>query len=225
MPKRVLITAGGTLEKIDDVRSIQNTGSGRLGSLIADAFHKASYDVHYVCSEKAHRPQSEVEIFSIQGVLDLETEMAKLLEKHRYDAVIHSMAVSDFFVDKVYSESSVYAQEWEALTDAKISSEEGVFLHLRPAPKVIRLIKDKQPETLLFGFKLLSGASDDDLKEAAEKQIASVGSDFVIANHAEKIQGDHHEAFIFDRNLHIIGECEDKASIAEAILKIVKERR
>ena len=34
----ILITAGGTSEPIDSVRSISNTATGRLGSLIADAF-------------------------------------------------------------------------------------------------------------------------------------------------------------------------------------------
>ena len=37
----ILITAGGTTETIDGVRSITNTGTGRLGSLIADEFEKS----------------------------------------------------------------------------------------------------------------------------------------------------------------------------------------
>ena len=36
----VLVTAGGTSEPIDNIRSITNTGTGALGSLIADAFAK-----------------------------------------------------------------------------------------------------------------------------------------------------------------------------------------
>lgn len=35
---RVLITAGGTSEKIDNVRSITNHSTGRLGCLIAEKF-------------------------------------------------------------------------------------------------------------------------------------------------------------------------------------------
>ncbi len=224
MPKRVLITAGGTIEKIDDVRSIQNTGSGRLGSLIADAFYEAGYEVHYLCSKQAHRPKNKVVEYPIEGVLDLEAKMSELLTRHRFDAVIHSMAVSDFFVDKVYLESSIKDEEWQVVKDAKISSDEGVFIHLKPAPKVIRLIKEKQKESLLIGFKLLSGASDEDLKEAAKKQIESVKSDFVLANHAERIHGDQHEAILFDRNLKEVAECKSKQDIAQVLLSIVEER-
>ncbi|NLX24567.1 MAG: phosphopantothenate--cysteine ligase, partial [Lentisphaerae bacterium] len=56
----VLITAGGTAEKIDDVRKISNIATGRLGSLIADAFLKMEdVTVTYVCSEEAYVPQNK----------------------------------------------------------------------------------------------------------------------------------------------------------------------
>lgn len=224
MPRKVLITAGGTLEKIDDVRSIQNTGSGRLGSLIADAFVEKGYEVHYLCSEHAQRPKEKVFIDTIDGVIDLEKRMSILLDEYEFDAVIHSMAVSDFFVDNVYLESSVYERTWNPIEEAKITSDEGVFIHLKPAPKVIRLIKEKQASTLLIGFKLLSGASDEKLQEAAFKQMESVQSDYVLANHAERIQGDHHEAILLNREKEIIAKYHTKQAIAQGIVTLIEER-
>ena len=36
----IIVTAGGTRERIDEVRSITNGATGRLGSLIADELSK-----------------------------------------------------------------------------------------------------------------------------------------------------------------------------------------
>jgi phosphopantothenate-cysteine ligase len=69
---KILITAGGTSEKIDSVRRITNSGTGKLGALIAEAFAAWGADVSeagaatiaappvsrivYICSEGAVRP-------------------------------------------------------------------------------------------------------------------------------------------------------------------------
>jgi len=41
---RVLVTAGGTREPIDDVRVLANTSTGRLGARLADALAAAGHD-------------------------------------------------------------------------------------------------------------------------------------------------------------------------------------
>ena len=55
----ILITAGGTSERIDEVRKISNIATGRLGSLIADAFLQKDTDVTYLCTEGAILPKSK----------------------------------------------------------------------------------------------------------------------------------------------------------------------
>ena len=47
----IIVTAGGTSEPIDNVRRIANTGTGRLGSLVADELAEADWTGHifYVC--------------------------------------------------------------------------------------------------------------------------------------------------------------------------------
>ena len=55
---RILITAGGTSEKIDEVRSITNHSTGKLGSLIAASFLKYDVTIDYVTTAHALRPQS-----------------------------------------------------------------------------------------------------------------------------------------------------------------------
>ena len=69
----ILITAGGTSEKIDSVRRITNTGTGKLGTLVAEAFISGIFDtsetvdssahlsirIVYICSANAVRPRLE----------------------------------------------------------------------------------------------------------------------------------------------------------------------
>ena len=45
---RVVITAGGTSEMIDSVRSITNKSSGKLGSLIAENFYNFDNNIEVV---------------------------------------------------------------------------------------------------------------------------------------------------------------------------------
>ena len=92
----ILITAGGTSEPIDNVRRIANTGTGRLGSLIADEFSaNSSVDrIFYVCARDSVRPASEkVTCVEIQSVNDLEAAVTKIAGCCPIHAIIHSMAV------------------------------------------------------------------------------------------------------------------------------------
>ncbi|MFR8961306.1 MAG: phosphopantothenoylcysteine decarboxylase, partial [Enterococcus faecalis] len=52
----VLVTAGGTSEPIDNVRSITNHSSGGLGKAIAESFLAAGHTVTYVTTKHALRP-------------------------------------------------------------------------------------------------------------------------------------------------------------------------
>jgi phosphopantothenate-cysteine ligase len=99
----ILITAGGTAEKIDDVRAITNTGTGTLGSIIADRFAEAdsANNVIYVCSRHAVRPSARVEVFVADDTEALEYTVREICESRKIDAVIHSMAVSDYRVKTV----------------------------------------------------------------------------------------------------------------------------
>lgn len=102
----ILITAGGTSEKIDQVRTISNKATGRLGSMIADNFlDMEGVSVTYICPKDAITPQnSQAEIFYIDNVQSLQITIEKLFKERCFDAVVHSMAVSDYSVK--YSVSS-----------------------------------------------------------------------------------------------------------------------
>lgn len=110
---KVLITAGGTTEKIDNVRSITNTSTGTLGSMIAEGFAQAPAveEIIYVCSEAAVRPQSEkTKVVCIDTVESLEKAAKEICSQGKLDIIIHSMAVSDYRVKSVTSSDMLAEQ-------------------------------------------------------------------------------------------------------------------
>ncbi len=52
----VIVTSGGTICKIDDIRHIGNFSRGTTGALIAEEFLRAGATVHYIHGREARRP-------------------------------------------------------------------------------------------------------------------------------------------------------------------------
>ena len=106
----VLVTSGGTVEKIDSVRSIANMSTGKLGSLIADGFGAEACveSVFYVCGESAVRPLSaKAVILPVGSVSDLENTLKSVFSDTNIDIIVHSMAVSDYRVKSVTSAAAL----------------------------------------------------------------------------------------------------------------------
>ena len=61
---KIIITAGGTSERIDDVRTITNSSTGRLGFTIGSAFAEAAGNgeniekIYYLHGVRAAYPQN-----------------------------------------------------------------------------------------------------------------------------------------------------------------------
>ena len=243
----VIVTAGGTSEPIDNVRRIANTGTGRLGSLVADAFAREedAGEIFYVCARDSIRPASEkVRIVQIQSVADLQKAVTELKAHNRIDAVVHSMAVSDYTVravataDKLAEALSADGRsplDQEAVeqamdridirsADGKLSSKMGSpILLLQQTPKILPTFRRDLPEAVIVGFKLLSHVSQEELLEVARTLLTKNGCDYVLANDAEEILGDRHHARLIDRQGEVIHEMHTKQEIAGTIVRTVSE--
>ena len=104
---KIVITAGGTSERIDDVRTITNSSTGNLGYAIGQAFLRKAgagivEKVWYLHGLRAKVPEHEAVVdVPITGVLDLQEKLTKVLTEEKIDACIHAMAVSDYMVYQV----------------------------------------------------------------------------------------------------------------------------
>lgn len=228
--KKIVITAGGTSEKIDNVRKITNSSTGKLGMIIANQLliETENVQIYYVCSKNSLRPVDErVEIIEIDGTNELKGRIEELLINNSIDYFIHSMAVSDYTTDYVTNlnrikESLINNSTIETISDNKISSyEDNLVIVLKPTPKIISIIKDISPSTYLVGFKLLDSVTKDELIEVAKKLRDKNKCDLVVANDLGTIRNGNHSAYIIDRDNNII-EANGKEEIAKTLVRKIK---
>ena len=203
----ILITAGGTTEKIDSVRGITNFSTGKLGSLIANAFgsNAAVRKIYYVCGKFSILPQSnKAEIIHVGGVSDLENTLREILSRENIDVIIHSMAVSDYRVKSV--------------ADGKLSSDlDELVLTLERTPKIISIFAEIAPQSTLVGFKLLDSESIDTLIDRGYEVLMQNKCSFVLANDLRDIKGERHIGYLIDADKNNTRH-ETKQEIAEAIV-------
>jgi phosphopantothenoylcysteine decarboxylase/phosphopantothenate--cysteine ligase len=183
-PIRILVTAGGTQEPIDPVRSITNVSTGRTGHALARALSEAGHEVTLVQSASSpHRDGlARVRTYTTTG------SMAQVLEQelttHDYDLAIHAAAVSDFRVEQV--------------SKTKLPSGEGMTLQLVPNPKLVARFREwsRNPRLRVMSFKLTAGASAAELGE----QLARYDSDWIVHNELSDVGTESHAGTIYSRD-------------------------
>ena len=231
--KKYVITSGGISEKIDNVRKITNSSSGKLGMTIANHLLESKSDItiYYVCSKNALRPSNKrVKIIEVVGTLDLKDKVESLLRNEKIDYFIHTMAVADYMVDYVTTvdkmkKSFLNNSDMEVIKDTKISSyENNLVLVLKPTPKIISLIKKESPLTYLVGFKLLDGVSKKELIEVAKRLRDKNKCDLVVANDLKDIRNKEHKAYIIDKEDKVV-EASDKEDIAKKLVRMMDNER
>lgn len=246
--RRIIVTAGGTRERIDNVRSITNLSTGDLGSRIADRLlekmDKPGDRLYYLHGRGAVLPKTRKDSLHpvpIEGTLELLSEMEKLLNSGTIDAVIHAMAVSDYRVAAVSSldqMAEAIAQsdsrdkghlehllmEARLSETGKISSElPHPVLILERNPKVISRIKELSPDTVLVGFKLLSGVAQEELLEVGYQLLQKNHCDFVLANDTDTAFHGKHTGYLIAADRSIL-PLEGKDRIAEGIVSAIWPR-
>lgn len=207
---KIIITAGGTSEKIDDVRTITNSSTGRLGYAIGKTFTEKYGDkiakIYYLHGLRAAYPEHElVEPVAIGGVMDLKAALEKLLTEEKIDVVVHAMAVSDYIVKEVTTLDKIRGVEDPEnkadLSGNKISSDiDDLVIHMKKSPKVISLIKPLSPETTLVGFKLLSNVPHEELIDVGYHLMQKNDCDFVMANDLKEIGKDYHRGYLIHKD-------------------------
>ena len=154
---------------------------------------------------------------------------------------IHSMAVSDFTfsyavsLEKMASELFDLFQTYKNMTEeaikkvlylpesrftegAKISSESEILMGLTTTRKIISLIKKKNKNTVLVGFKLLSNTDESQLMLEAERLTRKNDCDLVLANEVSHISETNHQGILIKKG-KIIARPSGKKEIANSIVK------
>jgi phosphopantothenoylcysteine synthetase/decarboxylase len=178
MKTTIIITAGGTVEPIDDVRAIINFSTGSVGLSLAKEAATRGFPVELLLSKIAKGPSPEGVHTSLFGSAeDLQRQLLQLIQEKKKEgrvAVFHSAAVADYAPKKA---------------SGKIPSDQNeLTLTLYKTPKILDQIKPIEEKDLwLTSFKLLSRKDGRDVKEVAKAQMKRTRSNAVVANYIEDV--------------------------------------
>lgn len=150
--KRILITAGPTMEAIDPVRFVGNRSSGKMGFAIANAAAQRGADVTLIAGPVVRETPRNVKRIDVESAQEMFT--AVLTHTKKTDAVIMAAAVADF--------TPVHPAKHKI---KKRSGGETLELTLKATPDILAALGTKKRKTVLVGFALetkdgLAGAKD-----------------------------------------------------------------
>lgn len=218
----ILITSGGTSEKIDRVRSVTNHSTGRLGKIITETFLGKGDQVTLVTTPKAIRPAAHpnLTIVQIENVAELLESLEPLV--HTHDVLIHAMAVSDYTpvymtgFEAVAASSDITEFLNKTNSESKISSQDDVqVLFLKQTPKIISLVKNWNPDIRLIGFKLLVDVADEELLETARASLIKNQAEIIVANDLTEISSKEHKAYLVGKET--VTQAQSKEEIAQLL--------
>jgi len=215
--KRILITAGGTRERIDSVRYIGNMSSGKTAARLADELTAAGHEITWLGAENAIRPNSVNRLVSFYSFADLAARLQELLARGDHDMVIHAAAVSDFSVAALETDDGTKLQQ-----GGKLSSDSDLLLRLKPNPKLLSQLKkwSANPDLKVIGFKLTDTEDFQQRIAAVKKQFDQSGVDAVVHNDLADISEKAH-SFNFYSGTQKPVYCEDGTKLASTINTMV----
>ena len=215
----VVVTGGGTIGPIDDVRAVTNASTGRFSAEITEACLRRNARVWHVHAPSALLPFSRSASFDL-GTDDPNREFARLEALRRnYRLVADRLHLRPFSGGTVAAYRNVLRTvlETEAIdvaflaaavsdfeplaTSGKIDSDRsGLILNLEPSPKVIRSVRDWSPGSYLVGFKLLSGSRPEVLIARASEANTRNRADLTVANDMTSLRSGRHTIYLVRAN-------------------------
>jgi phosphopantothenoylcysteine decarboxylase/phosphopantothenate--cysteine ligase len=201
--KKILITAGPTWVAIDSVRVISNIASGESGILLAQKLSRLGAKVTLLLGPtEACCLDKKIKLLRFRFFDELKNRLFKELKSKRYDAVIHSAAVSD------YRPALIFRQ--------KIGSDKKNWkLSLVQTPKLIDAVKKIQRTVILVGFKFIPQAKKKILLQESRILLRRAKADLVVAN---TIKHENYAAFIVGAH-KIQGPWLSKNKLTTALIK------
>ncbi|WP_354679962.1 bifunctional phosphopantothenoylcysteine decarboxylase/phosphopantothenate--cysteine ligase CoaBC [Macrococcoides caseolyticum] len=207
--KKVLITAGPTIETIDPVRYLTNRSSGKMGYSLAEAANLRGADVTLV--------SADVGIPVPNGVRHIKTESAQdmfnaVRDNMEQDLIIKAAAVADYTPVETY--------------DQKLKKQEGdLTITFKRTLDILKYIGEHKTTQFVVGF----AAETEHIEKYARGKLIKKNADVIVANNVgDKSIGfksnDNAVTMYFKDGTHIDISKQSKLNIAHEILSHVKEK-
>jgi len=212
--KKVLMTAGPTIEYIDPIRIITNQSSGKTGVLLASELISSGAKVTLVYGPGIEKPPKGAKIIKISTSKEMFNVVKKEMNKE-FDIVIMAAAISD------------YTPENPSKNKIK-STKNKIKISLKKAPKIIDQIKKYQKNVFLVGFKAETNLSQNELIRLSRKKMNESDADMIVANDIGSIRykknPGSNEVLVIDSHKIISSGWIKKEKIAKFIRNEIEQK-
>lgn len=203
--KKIMITAGATLEMIDPVRAITNLSSGKMGYAIAQAAFEMGAEVTLISGATALTPPT--------GVRNIAATSAGAM----YQSVMQNIANQDIFIGVAavadYSPANSQSQKIK-------KSEQSLTLELKLNKDILAEVASLPSPPFCIGF----AAETENLLEFAEAKRQKKKLPLIVANLTSDAMGsDNNKVILLDNNGNYPLEPATKIEVARSILKHVAD--
>jgi phosphopantothenoylcysteine decarboxylase/phosphopantothenate--cysteine ligase len=211
---RVLVTTGGTREKIDPARFVGNFSSGKQGVAFARAALEMGASVRVIAANVDDSLMLGLEHVKVVSAIELEKSVNESLGT--FDLLVMAAAVADFSPTLVANEKI-----------KRTVDEENIEISLKANPDIVAAVASNLrglgSDAVIVAFAAESGK---DLEALAKTKLQSKKCDFVVANSISS-----GEVFNSDQNSVVLVSQETSASftgskieVARAVLEIVSSK-
>ncbi len=178
--KKILVTAGATLEMIDPVRAITNLSSGKMGYAIAQAAFEMGADVTLISGASALKPPAGVRVIYAASANKM------------YQSVMQHIAAQDIFISVAavadYSPAETSVQKIK-------KSKSSLTIELKPNKDILAEVASLPNPPFCVGF----AAESENLLEYAEAKRRSKKLPLIVANLIDDSMGlDENQATLLD---------------------------
>lgn len=178
--KKILVTAGATLEMIDPVRAITNLSSGKMGYAIAQAAFEMGADVTLISGASALKPPAGVRVISAASANKM------------YQSVMQHIAAQDIFISVAavadYSPAETSVQKIK-------KSKSSLTIELKLNKDILAEVASLPNPPFCVGF----AAESENLLEYAEAKRRSKKLPLIVANLIDDSMGlDENQATLLD---------------------------
>ncbi|GAX05385.1 phosphopantothenoylcysteine decarboxylase/phosphopantothenate-cysteine ligase [Secundilactobacillus pentosiphilus] len=211
--KKVIVTAGGTRERIDPVRFITNDSSGKMGYAIAEEMKRRGADVTLISAPTKLEVPTGVNLVPVLTTEDLADAVTKAFKQA--DILVMAAAVADF--------KPVNSADQKI---KKTADNDQMTIKLTKTADILKQVaKLKQPGQITVGF----AAETQNLLDNAQQKLVNKQLDLLIANDVSKpgvgFNGDTNQVTILQPGqAPIKTQLADKHVIAKQVVDQISQR-
>ena len=201
--KKVIVTAGATMESLDPVRFLTNHSSGKMGFAIAKEAMLRGAEVTVVKANTTAEIPKFVKIVEVSSAKDMFDAVTALSDQQ--DIIVKAAAVADYTP--------------ESYVDSKIKKKDGdLSIPLKRTMDILKYLGENKKEgQFLCGFSM----ETDNMLENSKAKLSKKNADMIVANNLRDagsgFKTDTNAVTLITRDGHRSLELKSKAEVAKEI--------